>query len=30
MGIFSYKGKDYEIDSLSFLSKFEDWDKNFA
>ncbi len=30
MGIFSYKGKDYEIDSLNFLAKFEDWDENFA
>jgi tRNA 2-thiouridine synthesizing protein E len=30
MGIFSYKGKDYEIDSLNFLAKVEEWDKNFT
>jgi TusE/DsrC/DsvC family sulfur relay protein len=30
MNIFSYKGKDYEIDSLNFLTKFEEWDENFA
>jgi tRNA 2-thiouridine synthesizing protein E len=30
MGIFNYKGKDYEIDSLNFLKDYKDWDENFA
>ncbi len=30
MAIFSYKGKEYEVDSLDFLTKLNDWDQNFA
>jgi tRNA 2-thiouridine synthesizing protein E len=30
MGTFSYKGKNYEVDSLDFLTRFENWDENFA
>ena len=30
MGNFSYKGKNYEVDSIDFLTRFENWDENFA
>lgn len=30
MASFSYKGKTYEVDSMKFLTNFNDWDKNFA
>ena len=30
MGFFSYKGKDYEVDSMNFLTRLKDWDENFA
>ncbi|MGC1401877.1 MAG: TusE/DsrC/DsvC family sulfur relay protein [Thermodesulfobacteriota bacterium] len=30
MGSFSHKGKAYEVDSVNFLTNFNDWDENFA
>lgn len=27
---FSYKSKEYDLDSLNFLENFNDWDENFA
>jgi TusE/DsrC/DsvC family sulfur relay protein len=30
MGTFSYKDKEYEVDSNGFLSDFGSWDENFA
>ncbi len=30
MGGFSHKGKTYEVDSMNFLTSFNDWDENFA
>jgi tRNA 2-thiouridine synthesizing protein E len=30
MGSFSHKGKTYNVDSINFLTNFDDWDENFA
>lgn len=30
METFSYKGKNYEVDPMNFLTNFNDWDENFA